>query len=1531
MILSKERVKTLTSTSGTGTLTLNSTAEVGFQPFSVLGNATQVYYSLVDVDGINWEVGLGTYNSNTLTRDTIFSSSNSGSAISLSATGSTVFNTYPANKSAYSDVGVNRDYLADGNIDAGKPLILNTDNSVTQVAIVSGTQNFTFSKGSATALVPANTESPLTSCFDISAQRFILVYTNQDASNYLYGNIVEVDSSNVVTSRGIDTIISSSYGGQQQSIAYDSANEKSMLVYMRGAFSSDLGCRVLTATGTSLSVGAEVVINDNDSSGSQPKVVYEPTSGKLVVSYTDQSNSSYVTAQVGTISGTTSSWSSNTLISSAGTATQIGLGAGNGKVLFLTTDDSNNGDARAGTISGTTLTLGSPVEFDADNASNPYPSSDNIVCYDTQNDRFFAGYQGTGDTLYGMVFQISGTTVSHGTRSAILYKGQDFSVPHFSDIGKIPLIYGASHSASPANGLFYREATITASNNSIAYNTDVTLNTTNTDATTLAYDSTNVRLLSAYHLNSPIDNIEAYGIVPNGSRTGSTTNLSNDNYFGVASTNVVSGEQVGVNRSGSFNNNQSGMSAGVDQYATESGLIKPRTTTSLSTNVVLSNTTGAGLVNANSGEKSAFNFYCLAENTFVAGYIMPNSYPTIVAYTVATDGTVTYGTPIALKSTGTYTIDGIATSGSTLTFTYGDNSGSSTYGYIRGATLSGTTFTLGTEVEVSSASNYYNYMYCSLGYDSNANAGVVTYSYNSTSDIANASIKSKVFTLSGTTTTLGSEIDIGTTTGKFGNLTWGYYGAPFVLSTVFDSDNNKIIAIRSYPSNQGTESVDAYVGTVTGGATRSVSWGAKQTIKANTSGENGSTTKFVKMVNAIYDTINNRLLIANVDDNSSNDESNWKIDITNCTVNSNSTITINSSTEVTQFMNYPSFAYVNENSSYILSLSANEYYSNTTTDQFYKVIPSSTAVTVSSLLNSTFFSKYSGGIAYNSTNKTTGYLTYYFANSTTYDYDLMVRSGGFVESTVVNGSQFVGTARSGTDLELSEPPVELVGMANGAITKGKPVVIQADGDVAQVGTVASAISAGLGSIATELGYAVYNSTAFGKDGQRVTAYRGATIGSSNYNVTLRVATVSTADLKTITWSGESTIVQSIPAGLSGIGIIYDTVADKYILVWIGDSGYLYGCALTVSGSGATATVSGGTEVTVTSSNVSGFDENSLCYDTTNNFGIVSFKDSYPKTRSLSVSGTSLTAGTIATISNTTTNQNPKCAWNKYHERVVYIYTHPSTEALWYNVGTPNSNGTITVSYSTEIEFDGVINYNTNSTVISCDTDSGETVIIAQDGDDIKGQGGASVWGASGTLSGTTITFGSQTQLGDIIGMASNTNDGRQLAPIEAGKMIYITSTQTTSPTLPYRGVYSIITPSGTSISYGTVTAYSPQYTYGINQMSLGVDFDKTQALIVWQDTTDNDLNAITLLQSTQNGQTPNLTAGNLLGFAQDTVSDNQDVKVKIVSQTDANQTGLTTATQYFVNNTTGALQTTADTISVIGGTALSSTKILIKS
>jgi len=59
---------------------------VGFQAFSVIGDGNATYYTASD--GTNWEVGVGTYTLSTtlLTRNTILSSSNSGSAVTFPGT-----------------------------------------------------------------------------------------------------------------------------------------------------------------------------------------------------------------------------------------------------------------------------------------------------------------------------------------------------------------------------------------------------------------------------------------------------------------------------------------------------------------------------------------------------------------------------------------------------------------------------------------------------------------------------------------------------------------------------------------------------------------------------------------------------------------------------------------------------------------------------------------------------------------------------------------------------------------------------------------------------------------------------------------------------------------------------------------------------------------------------------------------------------------------------------------------------------------------------------------------------------------------------------------------------------------------------------------------------------------------------------------------------------------------------------------------------------------------------------------------------
>jgi hypothetical protein len=96
--------------SGTANTTVSFTltgAVTGFQDFSAIGNGNTTFYAATDTTG-NWEVGVGTYSTTgpTLTRTTILSSSNAGSAETFSGTVS-VFVTYPSEQSVNLDASNN--------------------------------------------------------------------------------------------------------------------------------------------------------------------------------------------------------------------------------------------------------------------------------------------------------------------------------------------------------------------------------------------------------------------------------------------------------------------------------------------------------------------------------------------------------------------------------------------------------------------------------------------------------------------------------------------------------------------------------------------------------------------------------------------------------------------------------------------------------------------------------------------------------------------------------------------------------------------------------------------------------------------------------------------------------------------------------------------------------------------------------------------------------------------------------------------------------------------------------------------------------------------------------------------------------------------------------------------------------------------------------------------------------------------------------------------------------------------------------
>ena len=98
-----DRVKETSTTTGTGTFSLSGASQSFVSFVSGVGTGNTTYYTIVNSDVIpgEWEVGIGTVTDatpDTLSRDTILSSSNSDAAVNFSAGIKDVFCTIPAKK-----------------------------------------------------------------------------------------------------------------------------------------------------------------------------------------------------------------------------------------------------------------------------------------------------------------------------------------------------------------------------------------------------------------------------------------------------------------------------------------------------------------------------------------------------------------------------------------------------------------------------------------------------------------------------------------------------------------------------------------------------------------------------------------------------------------------------------------------------------------------------------------------------------------------------------------------------------------------------------------------------------------------------------------------------------------------------------------------------------------------------------------------------------------------------------------------------------------------------------------------------------------------------------------------------------------------------------------------------------------------------------------------------------------------------------------------------------------------------------------
>ena len=150
---------------------------------------------------------------------------------------------------------------------------------------------------------------------------------------------------------------------------YDANAQKVVIVYQT---TNDNGIAIVgTVSGTSISFGSATQLEN--SRNSELSIAYDSANQKVVVAYKDIENSNHGTAVVGTVSGTSISFGTPAVFNAAtSTDNSITYDSNSGKVVIAYYDggNSNHGTAVVGTVSGTSISFGSEVVFEASNTSN---------------------------------------------------------------------------------------------------------------------------------------------------------------------------------------------------------------------------------------------------------------------------------------------------------------------------------------------------------------------------------------------------------------------------------------------------------------------------------------------------------------------------------------------------------------------------------------------------------------------------------------------------------------------------------------------------------------------------------------------------------------------------------------------------------------------------------------------------------------------------------------------------------------------------------------------------------------------------------------------------------------------------------------------------------------------------------------------------------------------------------------------------------------------------------------------------------
>ena len=528
-----------------------------------------------------------------------------------------------------------------------------------------------------------------------------------------------------------------------------------------------------------------------------PAIVYDSANNKMVIFYEDQDNSRYGTAIVGTVSGTSISYGTPVIFNS-GTTTFINAtydpDTSQTVTVYKDESNSNYGTAIVGSVSGTSISFGSEAVYASVNVYY------NNVTYDTTNNKVVIAYMDVPASQYGkaLIGTVSGTSISYGSATTFESGSTNYiGICYDSSNDRTVISYQDADDTNKGKAVVG-----TTSGTSISFGTAVTFESGIISESAAAFDTSVNRVLIAYRLSGS-GGVAVAGEVSGTSITfGGTVLITSEPLY-------IMGIAFDANAGKTIIPYNTPSNTAAYRLASISG-----TTTTLDSEVAF---------NAPAQPKYPFVAYNSTEKVDVITYY--NSADNYGYSTVVQVADVSNLTAEAFVGVADSAISASA-AGSVI---------------VQGGTVSGvagpSTLSAGSPVTYLSAGGYYG----AIAYDTNSDKVVVVNRDDSSTPTGYG--VAYVGTVSGTSISYGTQVVFNSGT------------ATDYIDICFDASNNTVVVVYKDGGNSGHGT--AIVGTVAGG---NITFGSEVVF-------NAASTDACKVV---YDSSNNKVVVSYRDTGNSN-------------------------------------------------------------------------------------------------------------------------------------------------------------------------------------------------------------------------------------------------------------------------------------------------------------------------------------------------------------------------------------------------------------------------------------------------------------------------------------------------------------------------------------------------------------------------------------------------------------------------------------------------------------------------------------